>query len=245
MEDKINVQEEILKLTKEINELKAANNELKKIIKDQSLEIKNLKDDYNKDKNEMLSEIQTLKEKINNLNSEEIQKLEKGQYITSISFFISKSIDLSLAELLYYGYEPVEGDIRKDAGGLYCILGCKYEKNQEFITNIIGSVNDKEEPVIIYENEIRYNAIKDPLNNSDIHKGSGGNFLSLYFTKDPKAGKPIKRLKTLNTKEFLKDPNIVKYCSRKTKYNEPFEPLDCNRGRGKFTSQNYIFIERD
>ena len=39
MEDKINVQEEILKLTKEINELKAANNELKKIIKVQSLEI--------------------------------------------------------------------------------------------------------------------------------------------------------------------------------------------------------------
>ena len=271
MEDKINVQEEILKLTKEINELKAANNALKKIIKDQSLEIKNLKDDYNKDKNEMLSEIQTLKENINsiiinktfdnvpplcnssinpfssktNLNSEEIQKSEKGQYITSISFFISNSIDLSLAQLLYYGYEPVEGDIRKDAGGLYCILGCKYEKNQEFITNIIGSVNDKEEPVIIYENEIRYNAIKDPLNNSDIHKGSGGNFLSLYFTKDPKAGKPIKRLKTLNTKELLKEPNIVKYCSRKTKYNKPFEPLDCNRGRGNFTSQNYIFIERD
>ena len=274
MEDKINVREEILKLTKEINELKTANDDLKKIIKDQSLEIKNLKDDYNKDKKEMLSEIQTLKENINSImmnktfdnvpplcnfpitplssknkfNSEEIQKSEKGQYITSVSFFNSNSIDLSLAQLLYYGYEPVEGDIRKDAGGLYCVLGCKYEKNQEFITNIIGSVNDKEEPVIIYENEIKYNAIKDPLNNSDIHKGSGGNYFSLYFTKDPKAGKPIKRLKTLNTKEFLKEPNIVKYCSRKTKYNKPFEPLDCNRGRDtiiRFTSQNYIFIERD
>ena len=67
-------------------------------------------------------------------------------------FFLSNSIDLSVAQLLYYGYEQVEGDIRKGAGDMYCILGCKYEKNQPYITNIIGNVSDKEEPSIIYEN---------------------------------------------------------------------------------------------
>ena len=274
MEEEINVKEEIIKLKKEINELKTENNDLKKYIKDQSFKFEKLKDDYKKDKNEMLSEINELKEKINSIfinknidnapplcnslitplsskdnnNLKENQKTEKGQYITSVSFFLSNSIDLSLAQLLYYGYEQIEGDIRKEAGGLYCVLGCKYEKNQPFITNIIGSVSDKEEPVIIYENGIKYNAIKDPLNNSDIHKGSGGNFFSLYYTIDPKAGKPIKNLKTLSTKQILKDSNIVKYCSRKTKYNKPFEPLDCNRGRDsiiRYTPQNYIFIERD
>ena len=223
----------------------------------------------------MLSEIKTLKENMNSINKntdnvpplcntfitpqcskisntsdivDTNQQLEKGQYITSVSFFLSNSIDLSVAQLLYYGYEHVEGDIRKDSGGLYCILGCKYEKNQPYITNIIGSVSDKEEPVIIYENGIKYNAIKDPLNNSDIHKGSGGNILCLYYTKDPKAGKPIKGLRTLSTRQVLKDKNIVKYCTRKTRYNKPFEPLDCNRGRDtiiRFTPQNYIFIERD
>jgi hypothetical protein len=95
---------------------------------------------------------------------------------------------------------------------------------------------------------IRYTVVKDPLNNADIHKGSGGNYFCLYITKDPKAGKPIKELKTLSTREFLTGDNIVKYCSRKTKYNKPFEPLDCNRGRDsiiRFTPQNYIFIVRD
>ena len=52
----------------------------------------------------------------------------------------------------------------------------------------------------------------------------------------------------MSTKEILKDPNIIKYCIRETKYNKPFEPLDCNRGRDSIIRQtplNYIFIERD
>ena len=274
MEDQINIREEILNLRKELNELKTENNSLNQKIKEQSLEIQKLKKEHNEDKNKMLSEIETLKENMNSIlknnNIDNVpplcnsflkpysskntntldpnQKQEKGEYITSVTFFLSNSIDLSVSQLIYYGYEQVEGDIRKDAGGMYCILGCKYESNQPCITNIIGSVSDKEEPAIIYENGIQYNAVKDPLNNSDIHKGSGGNFLCFYFTKDPRAGKPIKRLRTLSTKEILKDPNIVKYCTRKTKYNKPYEPLDCNRGRDsiiRLTPQNYVFIERD
>ena len=278
MEDDMNIKEEIIKLRNEISELKNENSDLNQKIKEQSLEIQNLKEEYNKDKTKLESEIKSLKESmgstINNNISDNvpplsnayltptptpmsskdgnlflpIQEPEKGEYITSITFFRGNSIDLCVAQLIYYGYEQVEGDIRKDAGGLFCVLGCKYEKNQPFITNIIGSVSDKEEPVIIYENGIQYNAVKDPLNNADVHKGSGGNFLCFYFTKDPKAGKPIKSLRTLSTREILKDPNIVKYCSRKNKYNKPSEPLDCNRGRDsiiRFTPQNYIFLVRD
>ena len=185
----------------------------------------------------------------NNENQvENIQTLGKSNYITSISFFRSNSIELSIKELQYYNFEPIEGDIRKGAGGLYCILGCKYENNKPFITNIIGSVSDKEEPVIIYENDIKYSVIKDPLNNSDIHKGSSGNFLFLYYTTDPKAGKPIKSLKNLSTNKFLNEPNFVKYSMRNTKYNKPLQALDCNRGRDsiiRLTPQNYIIIERD
>ena len=281
MEDGINTQEEIINLKKELNEVKNENKELRKIINNQSTEIQKLKDDYVKDKTEMLNEIEKIKQNINNIMSnkdnappicyqfppipkplssknninvdqitttgEETIK-EKGKYLTSLCFYCSNSIDLCVSQLLYYGYEYIEGDIRKDAGGLFCILGVKYEKDLPYITNIIGSVSDKEEPAVIFENGIKYTVVKDPLNNADIHKGSGGNYFCLYITKDSKAGKPIKGLKTLSTKEFLTGDNIVKYCSRKTKYNKPFEPLDCNRGRDSIirsTPQNYIFIERD
>lgn len=190
--------------------------------------------------------------KFNNIENiqkkEKEKKIEIGEYITSVSFFLSDSIDLSVEKLNYYGFKEVEGDIRNGAEDLVCILGCKYEKNKPFITNIIGSVSDDEEPEVIYENGIKYMAIKDPLNNSDIHKGSDGNFLCFYYTNDPKAGKPIKNLRTESTNEVLKYPNIVKYSMRKTSYNKPCEPLDCNRGRNSLfakTPQNYIFIERD
>ena len=281
MEDEINEEEEIANLRGELNEFKNENKELRKKINNQSIEIQKLKDEHNKDKTEILNEIEKIKENIINIMSnkdnapplcypippipkpissksniddnqitatgEETIK-EKGKYITSLCFYLSNSIDLSIAQLLYYGYDNIEGDIRKDAGGLFCILGVKYEKDQPNITNIIGSVSDREEPAVIFENGIKYTVVKDPLNNADIHKGSGGNYFCLYITKDPKAGKPIKELKTLSTREFLTGDNIVKYCSRKTKYNKPFEPLDCNRGRDsiiRFTPQNYIFIVRD
>ena len=297
MEEEKNINEEILNLKKEIDELKNENKGLNQKINEQSIEIKNLKTEYNQDitkiKKEMennqkkheskiqelISEINTLREnmKANNkiidnapplsnctltplssLNDKNLEnkmptteterETEKGEYLTSVSFFICNSVDLCIAQLNYYGFEEIEGDIRRGAGGHFCVLGCKHDKNQPPITNIIGSVSDKEEPVIIYENGIKYTAVKDPLNNSDIHRGSGGNFLCLYYTNEPKAGKPIKNLKTMSTKEILTLPNIVKYCMRSTKFNKPFEPLDCNRGRGSIinqTPQNYIFIERD
>ena len=184
------------------------------------------------------------------LNKEKVKEKEKeiGDYVTSVSFFLSNSLDLSVAQLINCGFKEVEGDIRKGAGDMFCVLGCKYEKDQPFVTNIIGSVSDNIEPDIIYENGIKYIAIKDPLDNYDIHNGSNGNCLCLYYTNDPKAGKPIKNLRTESTNEKLNNPNIVKYSMRNTKYNKPFEPLDYNRGRNSIlrkTPQNYIFIERD
>ena len=62
---------------------------------------------------------------------------------------------------------------------------------------------------MINEDEIKYNVIKDPLNIADIHKGSGGNFLYLYFTTDTRAGKPIKSLKILTSNQSLNQPKNV------------------------------------
>ena len=254
----------------EIEKLKSIHqNDITKIIK----EMENKEKIYQTKIEEMKIEIKTLKENINQKitnkiidnaapmnnislaslssnNEHFLENIEKEKYITSISFYISDSINLSVNQLHYYGFEHVvEDDIRKGAGGTYCVLGYKYEKNKPFITNIIGCVSDKEEPFVIYENGIKYIAIKVPFQNNNIHKGNGGNYLCLYFTNDSKAGKPIKNLKFKSTKDILNDVNIVKYCMIETKYNKPFQPLDCNRGRGKIykwpTPQNYIFIERD
>lgn len=265
------ITEETLNLRKQLKELNNENRDLHKKINEQSLEIKDLKEEYKSKIETIFLEINTLKENIqirkNNYDnappliihkhpfpSKTVKSLDNidstkektdGKYITSISFFLNNYIDICIEKLNYYGYKEVEGDIRKGAGDLYCVIGCKYEKNQPYITNIIGSVSDDKQPISIYENGIKYIAVKDPFNNFDIHKGSGGNYLSLYYTIDPKAGKPIKNIKTLHTEEFLNSPNLVKYSNRNTEYNKPFQALDCNRGRGGSTPQNYLVIERD
>ena len=65
---------------------------------------------------------------LNNENKfENTKNLETVKYITSISFFRGSSVELNMKELQYNNFEPIEGDIRKGAGGLYYILGCKYE----------------------------------------------------------------------------------------------------------------------
>ena len=111
--------------------------------------------------------------------------------ITTISFSISKkSIDECYQMLQNRGFSHVEGDIRTGAGKKYVALGYKRDQYLYPITNILGFLSDKSQPETIYENGIEYTKICDDKGNGDIHKGSGGSDLYLYYTRDNRIGKP-------------------------------------------------------
>ena len=160
-------------------------------------------------------------------------------YITYISFNIDNNINGCYNILKGKGYRSIQGDIRQGSGGKYCAVGIKkfFETNKEAITNIIGTVSGSNQPQKIEEDGIEYTFITDNNNNGEIHKGSGGNYLHLYYTKDKRAGKPITDISVGSYDHALNcDKEVVKH----SKNSEHTGDLDINTGRGK--PYNYIFI---
>ena len=161
-------------------------------------------------------------------------------YITDISFSIGYNINTCYNTLSKKGYRPIQGDIRQGAGRRFCAIGIKrfFETQKKPITNIIGIVSWSNQPQKIKEDGIEYTLITDNRNNGDIHKGSGGNYLHFYYTRDTRAGKPIRDISVGSYPHPLScDMEVVNHS--KISGNGA---LDINTGRGG--PFNYIFIFR-
>ncbi len=158
--------------------------------------------------------------------------------ITDISFSIDSNVNGCYNTLKGKGYGLIQGNIRKGVGGKTCTLGIKrfFNTNKEAITNIIGTVSGSNQPQKIKEDGIEYTLITDNRNNGDIHKGSGGNYLHFYYTKDKRAGKPIRDISVGSYDHALNcEMEVVKH----SKKSERTGDLDINTGRAK--PFNYIF----
>ncbi len=161
--------------------------------------------------------------------------------ITDISFSIDSNVNGCYNTLKGKGYGLIQGNIRKGVGGKTCTLGIKrfFNTNKEAITNIIGTVSGSNQPQKIKEDGIEYTLITDNNNNGDIHKSSGGNYLHFYYTKDKRAGKPIRDISVGSYDHALNcEMEVVKH----SKKSERSGDLDINTGRAK--PFNYIFIFR-
>ena len=173
----------------------------------------------------------------------EIKTEISDDYITDISFSIDSKNNGCYNTLKGNGYGLIQGDIRQGAGGKVCTLGVKrfFETNKEAITNIIGTVSGSNQPQKIKEDGIEYTLITDNRNNGDIHKGSGGNYLHLYYTKDKRAGKNITDISVGSFNHAFRqdfDMEVVNH----SKNSKGYGALDLNSGRGG--PYNYIFIFR-
>ena len=173
----------------------------------------------------------------------EIKTAVLDDSITDISFSIDSNVNGCYNTLKGNGYRLIQGNIRQGAGGKYCALGIKrfFNTNKEAITNIIGTVSGSNQPQKIKEDGIEYTLITDNRNNGDIHKGSGGNYLHLYYTKDKRAGKPIREISVGSYDHAFRkdcDMEVVNH----SKNSKGSGPLDINSGRGG--PYNYIFIFR-
>ena len=173
----------------------------------------------------------------------EIKTEKLPNYITDISFSIDSKNNGCYNTLKGNGYGLIQGDIRQGAGGKVCTLGVKrfFETNKEAITNIIGTVSGSNQPQKIEEDGIEYTFITDNNNNVEIHKGSGGNYLHLYYTKDKRAGKNITDISVGSFNHAFRqdfDMEVVNH----SKNSKGYGALDLNSGRGG--PYNYIFIFR-
>ena len=161
--------------------------------------------------------------------------------IIDISFAIGDDIKDCYSNLQRRGFTYVEGDIQIKGGQKFVALGYRRGIEKEPITDIIGVIESKEiEYETIYENAIEYRYITDDKKNCNIHKGSGGNFLGLYYTRDETKGSPIKELIFVSYPQKLTSKIEV---VQNANTNKIQGNLNLNEGR-RNERFNYIIIIR-
>lgn len=150
----------------------------------------------------------------NNTNNTEeandsLPPTNNSDYITEITFAIGKNIEECRNKLESKQYTIINDDIRRGGKKKYVLLGYKKNNNEQPITNIIGLYSEVKLINGTLEcNSCKYTQIIDSDNKEgDIHRGSGGNFLYLYYTRDKKAGLPLRALKPQYFKDPIEDNN--------------------------------------
>ena len=177
--------------------------------------------------------------------------LESKNPITKIAFSLGISLDICHMELRNNKYTIINGDIRKSCGGKYGAIGIKkYRdfKDKPPITNIIGTISNKQQPDTIQENGCTYHLIKDFNNNGNIHFEECGCYCYLYYTTDNKYS-PIKDIEFISYDKEAK--NFIEM-AQNSSLSESSGNLDIARMRGfKFNKgnwqparYNYIIIYR-
>ena len=159
--------------------------------------------------------------------------------ITEVTFEIGDDIQSCYSRLQSRGFKVIDGDIRQGWGGKFAALGYRRTPNKYPITNIIGFLSKDKPQQTIYEYGYPYMMIQDGNGNGDIHKGSKGDFLQLYYTCDPNVGMPIKEL---IFQSFKQEKNDMRECVQNYSGSLKKGDLDINAKRGG--SFNYIFISR-
>ena len=196
-------------------------------------------EERNKDNNERNNIRNNNNDSDNTKDSIKKRSYEDIPPIIDISFAIEENLKDCYSNLTKRGFSYVQGDIQNKGGSKYVSLGYKRGIEQDPITDIIGIVQENNTgKEIINQDGIEYKNIVDHKNNRDIHKGSGGNFLGFYYTRDKSKGDPIKEL------IFVCYPQ--KFSSNALEVIQKFNSkgnLNINEGRNKEVF-NYIIIVR-
>ena len=183
----------------------------------------------------------------NNNSSNSIKSIKKKSYedmppIIDISFAIGDNLKDCYSNLKNRGFSYVEGDIQLKGGSKFVALGYKRGSDKEPITDIIGVLQDNNpKKEIISQDGIEFKNVVDKNNNRDIHKGSGGNFLGFYYTRDKSRGDPIKELIFVCYPQKLSSNTLEVIQSAHS--NKVLGNLNINEGRNK-DNFNYIIVIR-
>ena len=162
--------------------------------------------------------------------------------IIDISFAIGDNLKDCYSNLKNRGFSYVEGDIQLKGGSKFVALGYKRGSDKEPITDIIGVLQDNNpKKEIISQDGIEFKNVVDKNNNRDIHKGSGGNFLGFYYTRDKSRGDPIKELIFVCYPQKLSSNTLEVIQSAHS--NKVLGNLNINEGRNK-DNFNYIIVIR-
>lgn len=130
-----------------------------------------------------------------------VQETGGKKYISEITAAADKSESTARNMLTEAGFTPISFDLNKGAGGDYIFFGYKTTTDiTQAVTGfrVISSLNSSSHP-----STKEYRGVSYSLASSvDLNKGAGGDYIFLYYTKQPNAGAPVTDLtvnETANT----------------------------------------------
>lgn len=122
-------------------------------------------------------------------------------YVSEIRFSASSAKQTALDTLTNQGFTPVSVDLNKGAGGDFIYLGYKLTTDPKQavrdIRFLIGGSGTTASP------SIRYGGVDYMLaGNVDLNKGSGGQYIYGYYTRDSKVGAPVTAVSIVESYSF-------------------------------------------
>lgn len=160
-------------------------------------------------------------------------------YISEITINNGDDRTKVITELIENGYSVINSDMNRKAAGDHIFIGVKYTDNKEEAITDIRARHGKN-PKDSYpsaDNTYEYKLAKK----IDLNKGAGGDYIYLFYTKDPLAGEPILDLYGESSVQNFSDSRY-KHTTVKKLNSDSYSNL--NEGTTVFTGNVYLVMKR-
>lgn len=163
----------------------------------------------------------------------------KAQYVSEINIESGDNKLGIISSLVEKGYSVVNMDLNKKTAGDHIYIGVKYtEDESRAITNLLTlHQKKKHETYSVTDEKHIYELCED----IDLNKDAGGDYIYLYYTKDPRAGNPI--LEIYGT-DSVKNQSDALYKHSTVRRLWDFEYANLNAGTTFFTSDVYLVCKQ-
>jgi len=142
-------------------------------------------------------------------------------------------------------YKVVLEDLNKGAGGDFIYIGYTFTTDPNEAITDLGmewwSKESSKKSTLTSNKNIVYTII-----NNDLNRGAKGKWVYLFYTKDKRAGAPIKEIGVENNGKFLFTDQKTPPVGWEAVYSipNPSERIDCNKGCGSKTDDIFLWFLR-
>ena len=163
----------------------------------------------------------------------------KDCYVSEVTVKNSDNRPKLISELMEAGYSVVNKDMNQNAAGDHIYIGVKYTDNKdEAITNLLTLHQKNPYSSYAVTDERHIYTLCDKV---DLNKGAGGDYIYLFYTKDPRAGDP---LIDLYASESVKSFTDSQYKHATVQRLWDFKYANLNAGTTFFTSNLYLVMKQ-
>lgn len=165
---------------------------------------------------------------------------DNSRYVSKMTIEYGSDKNQVKAKLIEAGYSVVNKDMNQSAAGPHIYIGCKYSENaNEAITNLLTLHNKNHYAAYSVTDEAHIYYIVSEV---DLNKGAGGDYIYLYYTRDPRAGKPLL--------DVYGNSGITEYSDSGYNYKTvrrlwDYDYSNLNAGTTVFTANIYLSMKRE